>query len=166
MMGESAAFDEYIRDLAPDLLNYFSRRVSPPDAAGDCLGEVFLVLWRRRQVLPQPLSERRAWAFGVAHKVLKSHYKEAVRRSVLTESLRSSLLVAARENPAALVESELGDALAALRTDDRELVLLVAWEGFSLVDAARVLGIRSEAARARYSRARKRLRASLVQVPS
>lgn len=161
---DNAGFDEYIRALAPDLLNYFSRRVSPPDAAGDCLGEVLLVLWKRRDALPQPLSERRAWAFGVAQKVLKSHYKDAARRSVLTENLRSALLVAERENPTTLAESELGDALAALRIEDRELVLLVAWEGFSLIDAARVLGIRAEAARARYSRARKRLRTSLVQV--
>jgi RNA polymerase sigma-70 factor (ECF subfamily) len=163
---KSVGFDEYIRDLAPDLLNYFSRRVAPADAAGDCLGEVLLVLWKRRDALPQSISERRAWAFGVAHRILKSHYREAARRSVLTENLRSALLVMERENPTTLAESELGDALAALRVEDRELVLLVAWEGFSLIEAARVLGIRTEAARARYSRARKRLRASLVHVPS
>lgn len=157
-----AGFEAFVRDVTPDLLDYFARRVSPPDAAADCLGEVLLVLWRRRDALPSLLGERRAWAFGVAHRVLKAHYRAAARRSALTEDLRAALLVAQQTTPVSARGEELGDALAHLRIEDRELVLLVAWEGFSPADAAIVLGIRPDAARARYSRARKRLRAALA----
>jgi RNA polymerase sigma-70 factor (ECF subfamily) len=158
------SFDDYVREIAPELLDYFARRVTPPDAAADCLGEVLLVLWRRRDSVPAEHGERRAWAFGVAHRVLKSHYRSAARRSALTESLRTELLAQSDPPPLDAVGEELADALASLRVDDRDLVLLVAWEGFSLVDAAKVLGIRADAARARYSRARKRLQQALVTV--
>ncbi|WP_166804585.1 sigma factor-like helix-turn-helix DNA-binding protein [Cryobacterium algoritolerans] len=52
-------------------------------------------------------------------------------------------------------------ALAALSPRDQELVTLIVWEGFSITEAATVIGIRADAARARYSRARRSLRACL-----
>jgi DNA-directed RNA polymerase specialized sigma24 family protein len=52
-------------------------------------------------------------------------------------------------------------ALASLSARDQELVTLVVWEGLSIAEAGSILGIRPEAARARYSRARRNLRARL-----
>jgi len=49
------------------------------------------------------------------------------------------------------------EGLSHLRPLDRELILLVAWEGFSLGEAATILKISPTATRARYSRARARL---------
>jgi RNA polymerase sigma-70 factor (ECF subfamily) len=46
-----------------------------------------------------------------------------------------------------------------LSDEDRELLLLVAWEGLSPNEVAKVLGISSLAARSRLHRARRRLRA-------
>lgn len=58
-------------------------------------------------------------------------------------------------------DHELWKALRSLRTQDRELVLLVAWEGFGVGEAGAILGLSSDAARARYSRVRARLRGEL-----
>ncbi|MFB2556766.1 RNA polymerase sigma factor [Herbiconiux liangxiaofengii] len=155
-------FDPFVRQIAPRLLNFFARRVSQLDDAGDCLGETLLVLWRRRKDLPSHEDERAAWAFGVAHGVLLNHRRTALRRMSLTARLREELVIwsATTEqiNPAA---EQLRSALSAIRPGDRDLVLLVAWEGFSLQEAASILGIRPAAARARYSRARARLRTLL-----
>jgi len=149
-------FETFLRNVAPDLLSYFTRRVHPVDGAADCLSEVLLVLWRQKESIPKDSEGRRAWAFGVANKILSAHYRASSRRIALTERLRSELLVAAP------VEQDLSptliDALASLKLQDRELVLLVAWEGFSLVEVAGILQIRQETARARYSRARAKLR--------
>ncbi|TFD74329.1 hypothetical protein E3T54_15765 [Cryobacterium sp. Sr8] len=41
------------------------------------------------------------------------------------------------------------------------MVTLVVWEGLTIAQAATVLGIRADAARARYSRARRTLRSHL-----
>lgn len=56
--------------------------------------------------------------------------------------------------------SDLDDLLA-LAPDDRALLYMVEVEGRSYADAAPVLGINEDAARARAARARKRLRAGL-----
>ena len=50
----------------------------------------------------------------------------------------------------------------ALPDRDRELVLLVAWEGFGVAEAGVVLGLKPDAARQRYARARARLRQRLT----
>jgi RNA polymerase sigma-70 factor (ECF subfamily) len=60
------------------------------------------------------------------------------------------------------VRGELVEAPARLTESNRELVLLVALEGLTGNDAAAILGIEAPAARARYSRARAKLREVLA----
>lgn len=148
-------------DLAPDLLAYFTRRVIPGEDAADCVSETLLVLWRRRENLPTHRSEARAWAFGIAHRVLLTHGRGRVRQTNLTAKLRDSIAATPPGAHDPRTE-ELRNELARLSRRDRELIALVAWEGFPLVDAAAILQITPETARARYSRARRRLRAALT----
>lgn len=156
-----SAIEQAVHRLAPELLRYFLRRVHPADSAADCVGEVLLVVWRRRSRFPETEDAQRAWCFGIAHHVLANHYRSASRRVALTERLREEL----RRSGAAVTtgSGELADALAQLGSADRELVLLVAWEGLSLGEAASALGIRYEAARKRYARAREKLRGLMTR---
>lgn len=154
--GDTEAF---IRSIAHELLGYFARRVIPRDAAADCLSETLLVLWRRRDRLPSEHGERRAWSYGIAHRVLAAHRRSGVRQLSLTTRLREQL----QQRPIAPASSD-DDAITALATlspRDQELVCLVVWEGLTITQAATVLGIRADAARARYSRARRTLRSRL-----
>ena len=153
-------FAEYVRDVAPDLLAYFVRRIRPSEDAADCVAETMVVLWRRRAELPEDHDAARAWAFGIARGVANNHRRSGSRRLALADAVRAAVQARAIPNPGEL-RTELADALATLREADRELVLLVAWEGLSLESAAMVLGITAVAARARYSRARAKLRAVL-----
>ncbi|MCS5717758.1 ECF-type sigma factor [Herbiconiux sp. CPCC 205763] len=62
------------------------------------------------------------------------------------------------------VSAELLDVRAsvqALPDGQRELVMLIHWEGFTLPEAARIVGIRESTARGRYQRARITLHAHL-----
>ena len=54
-------------------------------------------------------------------------------------------------------------ALETLSSDDRELLLLVGWDGLDAASVAEVLGCTPDAARARLSRARRRLEAALFE---
>jgi RNA polymerase sigma-70 factor (ECF subfamily) len=152
--------ESFIRSVAAELLAYFARRVTPHEDAADCLSETLLVLWRRRGTLPITEDARRAWTYGIAHNVLAAHRRNGRRRLALTSRLRDEL----RTTPIA-PESDDNDAieaLASLSARDQELVTLVAWEGLSIAEAGSALGIRPDAARARYSRARRNLRARLM----
>jgi RNA polymerase sigma-70 factor, ECF subfamily len=57
------------------------------------------------------------------------------------------------------------EALAALRAADREVLMLVCWEGLDSARAARVLGTTSVAVRLRLHRARRRLSQLLTEDP-
>lgn len=154
--GDTEAF---IRSIAHELLGYFVRRVIPSEDAADCLSETLLVLWRRRDRLPSEHGQRRAWSYGIAHLVLAAHRRNRVRQLSLTTRLREEL----QHRPIAPVstDDQAISALSTLSRRDQELVTLVVWEGLTIAQAATVLGIRAEAARARYSRARRALRTHL-----
>jgi RNA polymerase sigma-70 factor (ECF subfamily) len=151
--------EAFIGSMADELLAYFARRVTPHEDAADCVSETVLVLWNRRDTLPQAEDERRAWSFGIAHNVLAAHRRSGVRRLALTGRLRDEL----RVWPIAPESSDDAaiTALASLSARDQELITLVVWEGLTIAEAGSIIGIRPEAARARYSRARRSLRERL-----
>lgn len=151
------AFESAVEPLMPDLLRYFARRVSPREDAADCLSETLLVLWRRRSRLPQAAEERRAWAFGIARKVLANYQRSGIRRSVAYGYVVRAQLAAPPPTPSPAAEAALA-ALDLLNETDRELIRLVVWDGFGVGEAGRVLGLKEGTARSRYSRARARLR--------
>jgi len=149
--------------VAPDLLRYFLRRVSSPEDAADLLAESFYVAWRRKSRLPINASEQRMWMFGIANNVLRNGKRAARRQAALAAELREALAVSRGDihDPEAGVRDLVRDALATLPADQAELVRLIHWEGFTVIEAARILSVRESTARGRYQRARLTLRASL-----
>ena len=143
----------------PDLLAYFVRRLDNREDAADALSETLIVIWRKQRSLPADAVGRRRYAFGVARTVLAAAHRGRLKHRRITDALRAELSVPASQPE----DGELEEVLASLPDRDRELVLLVAWEGFGVAEAGEVLGLRPEAARARYSRARARLRSMLRQ---
>ena len=140
-----------------DIWRYLRRRAaSEPE---DLTTEVFLVAWRRRGELPDaPLP----WLYGVARKVLANHRRGAVRRGALAARAEAHAEPFAPDPAdAAGVRADLVRALAGLSERDRELVLLVAWEGLSLAEAGEALGCTRGTAAVRLHRARKRLQHAL-----
>lgn len=166
MTGPStAAIERIVEDLAPDLLNYFLRRVDIPEDAADLLGDTLLVIARRPEVVPSDTREARLWAFGVARKTLATGRRAGRRRTALIEKLRDEV---AAENltPPPSAHEALHAALERLVPLDREIIRLIHWEGFSQEDAARIVGKPAGTIRSRYSRARATLRAQLDWVSS
>ena len=151
-----AEFGARVEQLMTDLLRYFVRRVVPRDDAYDCVSDTLVVLWRRRDQAPFDDSEFRAWAYGVARRVLLNHSRAVRRQGRLVAKIGQEADVAESQSDE---QTLVSDALAALSAADRELVTLVVWDGFGVAEAGAVLGLRPVAARSRYSRARARLRA-------
>ena len=150
-------FDTHRRTV----LGYALRRVDDPADAADALAETFLIAWRRLGDVP-PDPDARAWLLGVARRVLANQRRGARRRVGLAERLGRELpaLVAALEPPS---ENDLAvrRALGRLSEEDREVLLLAAWDGLTPTEIATVTGIRAVTVRSRLHRARRRLRAEL-----
>lgn len=151
-----------LRESSDDLLRYFLRRLDPEDAA-DALADAMAIAWTRVDALPAAPEEARMWLFGIARNVLLHARRGTIRRSQLAERLRSTL--STRSAPGADRGVEIRDAIDRLDDDLAELVRLVHWDGFALVDAARLLGIPASTARGRYQRAKEALRDALAPAP-
>ncbi len=142
--------------VGPDVLTYFRRRVGDDDAP-DLLADTMVVAWRRIALLPTDDEGARRWIFGIAHHVLLNHARSERRRSRLSVRLRSVLGSA----PATLPADhgiEVRDAIARLEPELAELVRLIHWDGFSLAQAAEVIGRPASTVRNQYARAKAQLR--------
>ncbi|MWV47966.1 sigma-70 family RNA polymerase sigma factor [Rathayibacter sp. VKM Ac-2803] len=145
---------------AADLLSYFGRRVPVPPDAADLLSETFIVAWRKIRELPDDPVQARMWLFGVARRVLANNARGTIRHHDLAHKLRQHLDTQSAE-PVDTDTLDVRAALDALPADQAELVRLISWDGFTLPEAARILGISETTARGRHQRARTRLRTLL-----
>lgn len=145
---------------------YLARRVDPRHVE-DVAAETFLVAWRRRADLPEQVVP---WLLNTAAKCLANTRRSDERAGAVRQRLdamtshRSASLeadVARAAHRRALVA-----ALAALTERDRELLLLRHWDGLAPRDVAVVLEISPMLARARLSRAERRLRELLADALS
>jgi RNA polymerase sigma factor (sigma-70 family) len=156
-------FGQLYREQGRSILAYALRRVEDPEDAADVVAETFLVVWRRLGEVPVD-AEARLWLYGVARRVIANGDRAERRRTRLGERLAESLRTELATRPAPSGEAaEALRAMGGLGHEDRELLLLISWEGLSPSQAAKVLGISSLAARSRLHRARRRLRTLLEE---
>lgn len=161
-----ASFEQTLRTLMPDVLAYFGRRMSSAEDAADCLSETMMVVWQKRHTVAASEEDMRRFAFGVAARVLLAERRGKRRGAQLVRRIEAHYDPVADASETRDADPALSHALAALTPQDRELILLVAWEGFGVGEAGEILGLQPDAARARYSRARARLRRLLTGEPS
>lgn len=156
-----AALRGAIRDTSGDLLRYFERRTQSREDAADLLGETMLQAWRRVDAVPASVERQRMWLFTVAAHTLANHRRSTVRRSALTERLRAEFGRTEAEVPDSADAVEVRDAVLRLHRAQRELVMLVHWDGFTIVEAAELMGLNASTARSRYAAARETLKSTL-----
>ena len=162
-MERRVRFELLYGEHAPAVKAYILRRAQP-SVADDLVAEVFMVCWRRLDKLP---AEPLPWLLGVARRVLSTQRRGERRAGALHRRLAESgapQLVGGALPPAVdSTGAALREALEQLRESDREILLLIAWEGLSPTQAGAVLGIKAATVRVRLHRARRRLARALVR---
>src|SRR5919197_5337908 len=149
---DAREFEALYDRCAASVLSYCMRRAAL-ELAEDAFAETFAVAWRRRDAIP---SEPLPWLYGVARKVIANQRRSARRQAAVARRLvETAPTPSTNETPES--SRRVVAALAHLRETDRELLMLVAWEGLKPTDAARVLGITPARCRVRLHRARRRL---------
>ncbi|HUV57792.1 MAG TPA: sigma-70 family RNA polymerase sigma factor [Acidimicrobiales bacterium] len=158
-MGSSPddRFARLVREHSPAVGNYLARRLYPLSRADldDLVEETFLVIWRRLDQVPS--DAELPWTIGVARNVLRN-----ARRSQQRRRRFESTLVPRADDPSAedyvIADTGVRDALAHLSEDDREILLLSAWDGLDTKALATVLDTTTNAAAVRLTRAQSRFR--------
>ena len=139
--------------------SYCIRRL-PVAEVNDAVAEVFLVVWRRIDDVPEG-DDAPLWLYGIAHNVVRNVDRSARRRARLhgrllplasTPEIDAETVVVRRSE-----DSEVLDELAKLRPSDQEILRLSIWEELTNTEIGEVLGIDGHAVTMRLSRARDRL---------
>jgi RNA polymerase sigma-70 factor (ECF subfamily) len=159
---EPEAFADVVRALSPALHAYLARRAGAD--ADDLLAETWLRAYAARRTYDIARGSVRVWSFGVARHVLMAHWRRVVdlpRDTAAHEETSDPWPGVDDRLAAAAVAPALRAALAELPVVERELLLLVAWDGLTPTEAAGVAGVPAPTARTRLFRARQRLRERL-----
>lgn len=167
--GDRDAFSRIVdatRSLVSSIAMAIVRDV---DASHDIAQEVYLAAWRDMRKLRSPQSLL-PWLRQMTRNRANQELRTRIRRRALTPSTNlDDLLEVATDgktHDAALVEQEsharLAAAIDALPDEAREVVTLYYREGRSARQVADLLGLREDAVKQRLSRARARLRDSVL----
>ena len=100
----------------------YALRRTDAATSDDVVADALLVLWRRLDEVPA--GAELPWCYGVARRCLANRRRGAERQANVVDRLMGERTTSAPE-----ADVELDAALAALDSDDRELVRLWAWEG-------------------------------------
>jgi RNA polymerase sigma-70 factor (ECF subfamily) len=148
-----------------DVLGYLLRRSAGHDAR-DAAAEVFTVVWRRIDEMPDG-ADPLAWLYGVAANVLANQRRGERRRRNLRSrmnGLAAAPVIVSEPHEGEGVAGEHASLVTALNTlsdVDREVLLLNAWEGLPASQIAARFEISLAAAEKRLSRAKARLARTL-----
>ena len=148
-------FDLAYRRYAPRLRGFLWRMTRNDDRVDDLLQHAFLRLAERGPELRAD-SDLHAWLFTVARNACYDQLR-LPSASTANEEILEALHSPHPDVEARLLLGDIEAALATLRPEDREILLLVGVEGMSHDSVSRMLGLQSAATRQRLARARSRL---------
>ncbi|MET0725970.1 MAG: sigma-70 family RNA polymerase sigma factor [Leifsonia sp.] len=147
---------------APALWRYVVRLTGDRALADDIVQEVMLRAWRRPEVLDQSEGSARAWLFTVTRNLVIDDRRSArAQQEVGVETMPE--LVQADETDAALDRWLIEDAVGALSSDHRRVLLVVYYGGRSVAEAAAELGIPAGTVKSRLHYALRALRLALQE---
>ena len=162
------AFEAFYRDHLDTVRKFVARRVADPELAADLTAAVFLAAMDKANGYQPERGAPAAWLIGVARHVVADEFRNQSRQQRLHQkvagqrTLDANSIERIEERIDAQRETRrLYAALATLKEKDRALLELVAVDGFSVADAAAVLGLKPGAARVRLHRSRRALQDQL-----
>lgn len=144
-----------------DIWRFARRRCHSSQDADDATAETFAIAWRRCGAIPP--ENARPWLFGVARKVLANQRRISERQEQVAvrlaeeQSSATSAGLSPQEGLLSGTPHAIRDALGRLSPDDRELLIMRAWDGFSVTEMAVILGCSANAISLRLFKARRQL---------
>ncbi len=152
-------------DAHVDTIHRYIARRAGDDVALDVTAETFRVALEQFDRFDRSLGDERAWLYGIATNLLRRHWRDEQRLTRTHRRLGEATrvpgdpLVAVDERIDAERDAErILDAIDRLDPDDRELLVLVAWEHLSSAEISAALDVPASTIRARVRRIRLRLR--------
>src|SRR5262245_5021271 len=160
-VGEPEAFGLIYDRHAATLLRFLGRRAGARVAEG-LVGELFRIAFERRKTFDASRASALPWLYGIGSNLLAKHRRAEARRLRASARMTAGEAVDRRASAAALdarlLFPRVADAIEALPDQEREALLLFAWEELSYQSVAEALELPIGTVRSRLNRARARLR--------
>jgi len=161
-LGNRRDFGWLVTHFQRRVYGYVARMVVDPDTASELAQDVFLKAW---EAIPRfaPSSPFEPWLMRIARNRTYDHLRRHRIRPVDTDSAHVESAASRELAPDVLAErreavDRIETALARLSDDYREAVVLRMLHGLSFEEIGRITGQSEGAAKARFVRARLRLR--------
>jgi len=151
-------FSALFEDAYPAVRRYAHNRGLQGADADDLVADVFTVAWRRFEKVP--IDDPIPWLLAVA----RNHWRNLLRRNRRDRELAIRVVPSSATpeyESSSFSAEEIRAALSTLSEPDQEILRLVAWDGLTPQQAAKVLGCTATTARVRLHRARSRLAKAL-----
>lgn len=160
----SAIFDRHFASVYA----YISRRAGR-SLADEVAAEVFLAAFQARNRYDPLRPEARPWLFGIATNLIARRQRSAGRQvraygraNAVPDLVVDEYARVEERVDAARDAGRLQDVIAALNDDDREVLLLFAWDGLGYGDIATALAVPVGTVKSRLHRARRVVREHLI----
>ena len=149
-----------------DAVAAFVRRYEPDRTrVQDVLQETFLRVWRNLETIDVRTGNPRAYLLTVARNVLTDRWRASERRPRLVRDDEALASAPSGDDTEAALEGWLvAEALSRLRPEHREVLQALHYEGRTVAEAARVLGIPAGTVKSRSHYALRALRAVLEEM--
>jgi len=147
-------WEKNISQQIPALLRYAKALTHNSHYAEDLLQDCLERAWSRRQLFDQN-KDLRVWLFTIMHNLYVNHVSKLENRKIKV-SIDSVELTANIESNIALRDFEI--AVQKLKSEYREILILVAVENLSYVEVSEILDIPIGTVTSRLYRARENLR--------
>ena len=149
-------FRDGIVAALPNLRAFAISLTGNRDRADDCVQNAVLKALSNKERF-EPGTNLRAWLFTILRNSVFSEHRSRRREVEDPDGSYVAQLATAPDQVAKLDLQDMQAALAQLRSDQHEAILLIAAEGLSYEEAAGILGVPAGTVKSRVSRARQRL---------
>jgi RNA polymerase sigma factor (sigma-70 family) len=163
--GDLAAFECLYRRYHPRLNRFLGRMMWQPNLVEETLNETMLVVWQsaHRYNLTSKVS---TWVFGIAYrKALKAMKRCGVPAGEAADA--DQVAEEGEAGPESLLQQKetralLGEAMKALSADQRAVVELTYYQGYSYPEIAEIMNCPVDTVKTRMFYARRRLKSLLA----
>jgi RNA polymerase sigma-70 factor (ECF subfamily) len=166
LSGDERAARDFAEWVRADLFGLFMWLTRDPDTAADLTQESFARIWARLSQF-RGESNLRTWTHKIAYSLLASHRRDAARGTrLLGEYERATQHDPADAAERAAMRVALASALSQLPEEQARVVVLCKFQGFTLAEAAQILGAPVGTLAWRLGEAVRKLRELLAEEPS
>ena len=158
--NELRKFEEIVNQYQRDLVNFHYRFVGNRPEAEDLAQDTFIKAYKKFDTLKEP-GKLKSWLFQIARNTVidsfrKNKNKAFAMDSAILENIPETASVDYQSRVAQMeVSKELEHCIAQLVKEDRAIIKLLYYEGFSYKDIGELLHMNQNTLKSRLHRARK-----------